>query len=42
MDRLISATANSAAWNAEAEKQSVLTIFEKARQRYKDIAKSAQ
>jgi TolB protein len=42
MDRLISAAANSTAWNAEAEKKSVLTIFEKARQRYEDIAKSGQ
>ena len=42
MDRLISAAANSRAWNAEAEKKSVLTIFEKARQRYEDIAKSGQ
>jgi TolB protein len=38
MEQLITAAQSSAAWNAEAEKQSVLAIFEKARQKYEDIA----
>ena len=42
VERLISATQSSAAWNSETEKQSVLTIFEKARQRYEDIARPGQ
>jgi TolB protein len=42
MDRLTGAAKSSTAWNAEAEKQSVLAIFEKARQKYEDIAKPKQ
>jgi TolB protein len=42
MERLISAAKSSAAWNTEAEKQSVLAIFEKAKQKYRDIANSGQ
>ena len=42
MDRLISAAQGSSAWNTETEKQAVLTTFEKARQRYEDIAKTEQ
>jgi TolB protein len=39
MEQLITAAQSSAAWNAETEKQSVLAIFERARQKYEDIAK---
>jgi len=39
MERLISAAQSSAAWNADTEKQLVLTMFERARQKYEDIAK---
>jgi Tol biopolymer transport system component len=42
MERLISAAQSSAGWNDETEKQSVLTVFEKARQKYEDIAKLGQ
>src|ERR1700751_3467605 len=42
MERLISAAENSSGWNTETERKSVLTIFEKAKQRYDDIAKSGQ
>jgi hypothetical protein len=42
MERLILAAQSSAGWNAEAEKQSVLIIFEKARQKYEDLAKPGQ
>jgi hypothetical protein len=42
MERLISAAQNSTAWNTETEKQSVLGIFQTARQKYADIAKLAQ
>ena len=42
MERLISAAQSSAGWNDEKEKQSVLTIFENARQKYEDIAKLGQ
>jgi TolB protein len=42
MDRLTGVAKSSTAWNAEAEKQSVLAIFEKARQKYEDIAKPKQ
>jgi Tol biopolymer transport system component len=42
VERLISAAQSSAAWNTETEKQSVLTVFEKARQKYEDIAKRWQ
>lgn len=42
MARLISAAESSTAWNTETEKQSVLAIFEKARQKYEDIAKPGQ
>jgi len=40
MERLISAAQNSKEWNTETEKQSVLATFEKASQKYEDIAKS--
>ena len=39
MERLISTAQSSPAWNTETEKQSVLAIFERARQTYEDIAK---
>jgi TolB protein len=39
MERLISAAQSSASWNTEAEKQSVLALFEEARQKYENIAK---
>ena len=42
MERLIWAAQGSEAWNAKTEKQSVLAIFEKARQKYEDIAKPAR
>ena len=42
MERLISAAESSPAWNTETEKQSVLAIFERARQKYEDIAKPRQ
>ena len=42
MERLISAAQSSAGWNDETEKQSVLTIFQEARQKYADIAKLGQ
>jgi hypothetical protein len=42
MERLISAAQSSAGWNDETEKQSVLTVFEIARQKYEDIAKLGQ
>jgi len=38
MERLITAAQSSAAWNGESEKQSVLAMFERARQKYEDIA----
>jgi len=38
MEQLITVARSSTAWNAETEKQSVLAIFEKARQKYEDIA----
>jgi Tol biopolymer transport system component len=38
MDRLISAAQNSAAWNSGSEKQSVLAMFAKARQKYQSLA----
>jgi hypothetical protein len=42
MERLTSAAQSSSAWNTETEKQSVLAIFEKAKQKYEDIAKPEQ
>ncbi len=39
MDRLISASQNSTAWNTDAEKQAVLAEFLEARQKYEKIAK---
>ena len=42
MERLISAAQSSTAWNTETEKQSVLAIFQIARQKYEDIAKPGQ
>ena len=42
MQRLISAARSSSGWNAETERQSVLTVFERARQKYEEIAKSGQ
>jgi hypothetical protein len=42
MDRLISAAQSSTAWNDETEKESVLGIFQKAKQKYADIAKLGQ
>ena len=42
MQRLISAAESSTAWNTETEKQSVLAVFEKAKQKYEDIAKAGQ
>ena len=39
MDRLISAAQSSTAWNAETEKQSVIAAFQKAKQKYENIAK---
>jgi len=42
MERLISAVQSSAAWNTETEKPLVQTMFEKARQKYEDIAKPRQ
>jgi TolB protein len=38
MEQLITVAQRSGAWNAETEKQSVLAIFERARQKYQDIA----
>jgi TolB protein len=40
MERLISAAKSGAAWNTETEKQDVLALFEKAREKYKEIAKA--
>ena len=37
--RLIRAAQSSTAWNTETEQQAVLAIFEKARQKYENIAK---
>jgi TolB protein len=42
MERLISAAQSSPAWNTDAEKQAVLALFEKAKQKYEDIAKPKQ
>jgi TolB protein len=39
MGRLIRAAQESTAWNTETERQAVLAIFEKARQKYENIAK---
>ena len=39
MGRLITAAQNSTAWNTETEQQAVLAIFQKARQKYENIAK---
>jgi hypothetical protein len=39
VDRLIAAVQSSTAWNTEAEKQAVLTMFGKARQKYAKIGK---
>jgi hypothetical protein len=40
MERLILAAKSGAAWNTETEKQDVLALFEKAREKYKEIAKA--
>ena len=40
MERLISAAKSSAAWNTETEKEDVLALFEKAREKYENIAKA--
>lgn len=37
--RLIAAAQSSTAWNTETEQQAVLSIFQKARQKYENIAK---
>jgi len=42
MERLISAAQSSPVWNTETEKQSVLAIFQKAKQKYEDITKPGQ
>lgn len=39
MGRLITAAQSSTAWNTETEQQAVLAIFQKARQKYENIAK---
>jgi TolB protein len=39
MGRLVRAAQESTAWNTETEQQAVLAIFEKARQKYENIAK---
>jgi TolB protein len=39
MDRLIADVQNNNSWNTDAEKQSVLTMFTKAKQRYEVLAK---
>jgi TolB protein len=39
MGRLISAAQRSTAWNTESEQQAVLATFQKARQKYENIAK---
>jgi hypothetical protein len=39
MGRLITAVQSSTTWNSETEQQAVLTIFQKARQKYENIAK---
>jgi len=39
MGRLITAAQSSKAWNTETEQQAVLSIFQKARQKYENIAK---
>ena len=39
IERLISAAQSSTAWNDETERESVLGIFEKARQKYHEISK---
>jgi len=39
MGRLISAAQSSTAWNTETEQRAVLSIFQKARQKYENIAK---
>ena len=38
MDRLIAAVQNNTLWNTEAEKQSVLSMFEAARKKYQALA----
>jgi TolB protein len=40
MDRLISAAQTSASWNTEGEKQAVLVMFEEARKKYVNLARS--
>jgi hypothetical protein len=40
MERLISAAQSSAAWNTETEKKDVLALFEKAKEKYDNIAKA--
>ena len=40
MGRLITAAQNSTAWNTETEQQAVLAIFQKARQKYENIAEA--
>jgi hypothetical protein len=39
MGRLITAAQSSTTWNTETEQQAVLAIFQKARQKYENIAK---
>jgi TolB protein len=39
MERLITAAQSSTTWNTETEQQAVLAIFQKARQKYENIAK---
>lgn len=42
IERLISAAQTSTAWNDKTEKESVLGVFQKAKLKYADIAKSGQ
>jgi TolB protein len=42
MERLISAAQSNADWNTETEKQDVLTLFEKAKEKYEDIVMTHQ
>ena len=42
MERLISAAKSNADWNTETEKQDVLTLFEKAKEKYEDIVMTHQ
>jgi TolB protein len=37
MDRLISAAQNSSVWNTDEEKQNVISLFEKAKQKYQSL-----